>query len=200
MIQITSPLQEYLQELCAELTSMRSGEVASYIPELSHAKPDWFGIAIATADGHVYEVGDSQQLFTIQSISKPLVYGLALEDHGRERVLAKVGVEPTGEAFNSIVLESQTDRPFNPMVNAGAIATAGPDRRGETPEQQLNAAARDCFAAMRPRRARSTKRSMSETITGHRNRAIAPPDANFGMWTDASEESLESISSNARCW
>jgi glutaminase len=68
-------------------------------------------------------VGDADALFTIQSISKPLVYGLALEDHGTAGVLRRVGVEPTGEAFNSIVMDEANNRPFNPMVNAGAIAT-----------------------------------------------------------------------------
>ncbi|BBD68970.1 glutaminase [Nostoc commune NIES-4072] len=72
----------------------------------------------------MFEVGECQQLFTIQSISKAFVFGLALEDHGREYVNSKVSVEPTGEAFNSIVLDEATNRPYNPMVNAGAIATA----------------------------------------------------------------------------
>lgn len=76
-----------------------------------------------TVDGQVYEVGDYNQLFTIQSISKVFVYGMALEEHGRDYVLTKVGVEPTGEAFNSIILDEQSKRPYNPMVNAGAIAT-----------------------------------------------------------------------------
>ena len=85
----------------------------------------------------VYEVGDATPRFTIQSISKPFIYGLALEDHGRERCSAQVGVEPTGDAFNSIVLDERSNRPFNPMVNAGAIATAGPDRRAPTPTARL---------------------------------------------------------------
>ncbi len=59
MIQITPPLQEYLHVLCAELASMRSGDIASYIPELSHVNPDWFGIAITTVDGHVYQAGET---------------------------------------------------------------------------------------------------------------------------------------------
>src|SRR5213075_2782657 len=95
----------------------------NYIPELAKANPDWFSICLVTTSGAVYEVGDSGQTFTIQSISKPFVYGLALEDNGRERVLQKVGVEPTGDAFNSISLDPGTGRPRNPMINAGAIAT-----------------------------------------------------------------------------
>ena len=79
-------------------------------------------ICLATADGEIYEVGDSQIPFTIQSISKPFVYGLALADCGRDEVLRRVGVEPTGQAFNSILLDQANNRPYNPMVNSGAIA------------------------------------------------------------------------------
>jgi glutaminase len=118
-----SPILSSLKEIHAKHQQDFSGKVATYIPELAKADPRLFGIALATADGHVYEVGDTNHLFTIQSISKPFVYGLALEDHGVDYVLRKVGVEPTGEAFNSIVFDERRNRPFNPMVNAGAIAT-----------------------------------------------------------------------------
>src|SRR5690606_15375678 len=100
-----------------------SGEVASYIPELASADPGWFGISMVTADGSVYEVGDTRREFTIQSISKPLTFALALETVGEEVVREHVDVEPSGEAFNSINLQPGTGRPLNPMVNAGAIAT-----------------------------------------------------------------------------
>ena len=78
-----SPIQDYLDELHARFGELRSGQVATYIPELAKADPDWFGIASPPPTAHVYEVGDPRQPFTIQSISKPFVYGLALEDHGR---------------------------------------------------------------------------------------------------------------------
>src|SRR5271167_4054957 len=120
---MNSPIQNYLEELHQRHASDKSGKVADYIPELSKANPDWFGICVATIDGHVYETGDSKQAFTIQSISKPFAYGIALEDNGRDEVLAKVGVEPTGDAFNSISLDPVTGQPANPMINAGAIAT-----------------------------------------------------------------------------
>src|SRR5476649_2108973 len=110
-----SPIQNYLHELHQRHALDKGGKVADYIPELFKASPDWFGICLATIDGHVYEVGDSQQTFTIQSISKPFVYGIALEDNGREAVLAKVGVEPTGDAFNSISLHPTTGQPAHPM-------------------------------------------------------------------------------------
>jgi len=101
------------------------GAVADYIPELAHADPDAFGICVATRDGEVYEVGDTRQPFTIQSVSKPFTYGLALSDHGEEAILAKIGVEPSGDAFNAISLRPQTGAPMNPLINAGAIAACG---------------------------------------------------------------------------
>src|SRR5882724_3089279 len=119
----TSPVLDYLEELHHRYAELSEGKVATYIPELAKANPRWFGICLVTAGGAIYEAGDSRQPFTIQSISKPFVYGIALEDHGREAVLAKVGVEPTGDAFNSISLDPVTGQPANPMINAGAIAT-----------------------------------------------------------------------------
>ena len=79
-----------------EVRSLDEGELADYIPELAAVAPDSFGICIATVDGYVYEIGDSRIPFTIQSISKPFVYGLALADRGKAAVLERIGVEPTG--------------------------------------------------------------------------------------------------------
>src|SRR4029079_6109873 len=115
---------ETLNEIHAKYANVNDGKLADYIPELTLANPNWFGISIVTVEGQSFDVGDFEQLFTIQSVSKPFVFGMALAEHGREAVLAKVGVEPTGEAFNAIVLDERSNRPFNPLVNAGAIATA----------------------------------------------------------------------------
>src|SRR4029453_5327139 len=95
---IESPIARYLRGLHARFADVADGQVATYIPELGRAVPGWFGIFVATVDGHVYEVGVTRQPFTIQSISKPFVYGLALEDRGKETVLRRIGVEPTGDA------------------------------------------------------------------------------------------------------
>src|SRR5438105_11644766 len=125
MMPNTLPLQRYLVALHENLRALDRGAVASYIPELARADPDGFGICIDTTDGYAYAVGDSDLSFTMQSVSKPAVYAAALADRGREAVLRRVGVEPSGEAFNSISLDPQTGAPFNPMINAGAIATTG---------------------------------------------------------------------------
>lgn len=115
------PLNEYLQTLLDSVGD-DAGEVASYIPELAHANPDRLAIAVATLDGEVYTAGDADVEFTIQSISKPFTYGLAIADLGLDAVLEKIDVEPSGDAFNEFSLDPETGRPSNPMINAGAIA------------------------------------------------------------------------------
>src|SRR5438093_4383370 len=125
MTPTTLPLQRYLEALHEKYRTLDEGTVATYIPELAKADPDWFGVCIVTIDGYAYAVGEADHQFTLQSVSKPAVYAAALADRGREAVLSKVGVEPSGEAFNSISLDPQTGAPFNPMINAGAIATTG---------------------------------------------------------------------------
>src|SRR5690348_10409169 len=82
-----SPLTEVLADLYRRFGELRAGDVATYIPELGRADPAHFAICVATVDGHVYTVGDAEVPFTIQSVSKPFVYGLALADHGVDRVL-----------------------------------------------------------------------------------------------------------------
>lgn len=106
-----------------ELTSFYQPGRGYYPPELAGAERDAFGIAIVTVDGRQFWAGDHQVRFALQSISKIFAYGLALEEHGREAVLKRVGVEPSGDAFTSIVFDERHNRPFNPMVNAGAMVT-----------------------------------------------------------------------------
>ncbi len=168
---LLSPILKHLRELHREISAVTDGEVATYIPELAKADPRWFGICVVTTNGGVYEIGDARQEFTIQSISKPFVYGLALEDHGRADVLAKVGVEPTGDAFNSISLDPVTGRPRNPMINAGAIASTGLIE-GLTPQVRLRRIL-EMFAHYAGRElAVDAAVYASESATGHCNRAI----------------------------
>ena len=118
-----SPIPSYLDEVLQSVAADRTGVLANYIPELAEVDPERLGASIAMVDGELYASGDTDSLFTIQSISKPFVYALALADRGFERVLDKVGVEPSGEPFNEIFLEDSSGRPLNPMINAGAITT-----------------------------------------------------------------------------
>jgi glutaminase len=184
------PIQTYLEALHARFAGLNDGEVATYIPELAKADPRWFGICVATTDGRAYEVGDTRQAFTIQSISKPFVYGLALEDHGRDVVLAKIGVEPTGDAFNSISLEPGTGRPLNPMINAGAIAAASLVAGHSNDDRFYRVLSTFSLYAGR---ALALDQSVyeSERDTGHRNRAIAHMLRNFDILTDRPEGPLD---------
>jgi len=200
---ITSPILDHLRRLHREFAGLTEGQIATYIPELAKASADWFGICLVTANGAVYEAGDSRQPFTIQSISKPFVYGLALEDNGRAPVLAKVGVEPTGDAFNSISLDPGTGRPRNPMINAGAIATAGLIA-GRSPETRLRRVL-DTFSLYAGRSLTIDEGVYrSENETGHRNRAIGHMLRNFDILTDDPTPTVElyfkqcSISVNCR--
>ena len=159
---------------------MVGGMVADYIPQLGKADPATFGIALATVDGEIYATGDDDHLFTIQSISKPFMYGYALQHYGREYVLRHVGVEPTGEAFNSIVLDEVANRPFNPMVNAGAIAVAAL-MPGDTAENRIGTML-NLFSDLAGRKLKIDEQVFqSENATGHRNRAIAYMMLNTGM-------------------
>src|SRR5438309_2126010 len=164
------PLLRFLNACHAEFTPETSGAVADYIPELGKADPAHFGIGLATLDGHVYEVGDTQIPFTLQSMSKPFVFALALDTLGAARVESAIGVEPSGDPFNSIRLNAK-NHPFNPMVNAGAIACSGliHEAKGDA-----------AFDYIRQALGRFAGRDLdvddavysSESATGDRNRAI----------------------------
>jgi glutaminase len=151
---------------------VRDGAVATYIPELARMDPEAFGICLVTVDGAIYEAGDSRTPFTLQSLSKPLVYAAALDAHGDAGVRRHIGVEPTGEAFNAITLTPGAGLPFNPMVNAGAIAAAGLVPGGTDQESMATMlAAVSAFAGRALEFNEAVFRSEQET--GHRNRAIA---------------------------
>lgn len=185
-----SPILEYLESLRARFVGLTDGKVAAYIPELSHADPGWFGICIATRDGFVYEVGDSGQPFTLQSISKPLTYGLVLEENGEDAVLAKIGVEPSGEAFNAISLRPQTGAPLNPLINAGAIAACGLIQ-GDAAEAKI-ARVLGAFSRYAGRALDIDERVYnSESATGHRNRAIGWMLRNFAILGNEPSPTLE---------
>ena len=101
------------------------GNVATYIPELGKADKNKLGLSLCTKDGKHYNWGDTKDRFTIQSISKIISLAVAIELFGIRKVFSKVGMEPSGEAFNSLVeLDLNSDRPFNPMINSGALTVS----------------------------------------------------------------------------
>ena len=117
-----TPLPDYLEHVLDECDGDDSGHLADYIPELANANSHRLALAMSTVDGEIYSVGDDDVEFTIQSMSKPFTYAYVLQQLGIDEVLEKVGVEPSGEAFNEISL-GKDGRPKNPMINSGAITT-----------------------------------------------------------------------------
>jgi glutaminase len=170
---VQSPVPDYLMEALARVAPDTSGATAQYIPELAAADPERLAAVFATVDGLVYGAGDDDVEFTIQSISKPFTYALALADQGFEAVLATVGVEPSGEAFDELSLEG-SGRPLNPMINAGAITVhslLGPP--GASPGERLRRVI-DGLSAFAGRRLEVDESvCASELEHAHRNLAIA---------------------------
>jgi glutaminase len=118
-------LQTSLNEVYNEVKATHEGKNADYIPELAKVNPNAFGIVIITVDGKIYSVGDVDMPFAIESIAKPFVYALALKDNGEEFLTKNIGLNATGQKFNSIMaIEQMPGHLENPLVNAGAIQVA----------------------------------------------------------------------------
>ncbi|EKU96267.1 L-glutaminase [Leptolyngbya sp. PCC 7375] len=170
-----------LQQLYHKYLPCREGKIYTSEPDLTDISRDSFGICVTTVSGNVYSVGDCDLPFLIQSISKVFAYGLALEDWGRDEVLERVDVEPTGDAYNSIIkVQSQSKRPYNPMVNTGAIATTSLIK-GKGPAQRLNRLLEMYCRYIGHRVFVDTPTFMSERMNGDRNWAISYLLRNFGM-------------------
>ncbi len=183
-------VRDVVERLHTEYRPLSTGQPADYIPELANVDPDLFAISVATTDGRSGGVGDADHLFTIQSISKLLIYGLALETHGREYVMQRVGVAPTGDSFNAIVLDEADNRAPNPMVNAGAIAVTDMVVGDEIADRV--AVVRGLFERYLGRRPELDHDVWaSERATGNRNRAIAYLMLSRGIVTDRVEETLD---------
>lgn len=149
------------------------GTPATFIPELTRQDPNQLGIAVTTRDGRRYEIGACHARFTMQSISKLILLAAALEDAGFDTVFSRVGMEPSGDRFNSIYRLELTDKkPANPMINSGAIAVSGciTGPQDERVEKVLSLA-RKCLGVSQIQRDSSVFRC--EVETGHRNRALA---------------------------
>ena len=186
---VASKLQRIIDRICTKYKDVDDGTVATYIPELGKANPKDFGICLATVDGQVFTAGDWDREFTIQSMCKPFAFQMAMERHGTEEVLKHVGVEPSGEAFNSIDLDQKSGRPFNPMVNAGAIAVASLIK--QIPVEAGIEAFVDQMSRAAGRQLRIDESVLaSETATGNRNRAIAYMLLNAGIIDEEVQQSL----------
>ena len=167
-----SQLQKTIDAIYEKFKDVDDGEVATYIPELGKANPKDFGICLATSEGQLFMAGDWEKEFTIQSMCKPFAFLMALEQHGIDETLKHVGVEPSGEAFNSIELDPKSGCPFNPMVNAGAIAVASLIKQSPV-EAGIEAFVKKMGKAAGRELHIDESVLASESATGHRNRAIA---------------------------
>jgi glutaminase len=149
------------------------GSVADYIPALAKASPDAFGVAVAGVRGRVFTIGDAEQEFTIQSISKLFVFALVCNTLGPAEARRKLGVNSTGLAFDSVMgIELNEDRTMNPMVNAGALATTSLVPGG-SPEEKFEhiVTALSVFAGRQL--VVDEEVYASEAATNDRNRGIA---------------------------
>ena len=117
-------VQEQLEELHQRHLGIGEEDVVSYYPPGAESEPHRFGIAGCNIDGTMWAVGDADYRFPLHSMSKVFTYGLALEDNGQEATRRRVGIEPSGDPFNSITFDEVHNRPFNPMINAGALVAA----------------------------------------------------------------------------
>ena len=171
----------------------KEGNVASYIPALSKANADDLGIYVVDSKGKEYYSGDYDKKFTMQSISKIVSLILAIRDNGRYNVFKKVDVEPTGMGFNSIVnLEaSDSGKPYNPMINAGAIVTTSLID-GRNVEEKLEKIL-DFMRTVTNNKYIDVNEEvyLSEKETGNRNRALAYFMKSTGVLEGNVEEILE---------
>lgn len=168
-------MKAFLEEVILKSKSLiNNGNVASYIPALGAANPTDLGIALYDHEGNYFEAGDSQKKFTIQSVSKPLVFLLALIDQGEATVFSKVGMEPTGDPFNSIVrLETfGKQKPLNPFINAGAISVVSLIKGDDNIEKIEKILAFIRLLADNENINVDNSVFLSEKVTGDRNRSM----------------------------
>lgn len=186
--------QEELERLVNDHRPVaQNGTVASYIPKLKEKNPDDLGVYVFLPDGTEYGAGDYDVKFTIQSISKIFVFALAIMDNGEHEVFKSIGMEPTGDSFNSIVnLElKETHKPYNPMINAGAILATSMIH-GNTKKEKFNrilSLIRACCG--------NDTLEINETIyhsekdTGDRNRSLAYFIKSYGLIEDEVDNVLD---------
>ena len=169
------------------------GQVASYIPELKNANAEDLGICIIDKDNNIYYAGDYKKKFTIQSVSKTIILAMALMDNDWAYVFSKVGMEPSGDPFNSIMkLETDdTKKPCNPMINAGAIVTTSLIKGTTLKEKEERMLAFFRKIAKNDNIKINQAVYESEKLTGDRNRAMAYLLKNDGVINGDVEEILD---------
>lgn len=172
---LISPLHRYLSDLLENIRPMTAGTVNPVTATATQPDISKLAITLTTVNGFQYSSGDSDHRFAIQSIAKVFAYGLALDDLGSAELAKRIDVEPSGDPFNEISLQSGTGRPANPMINAGAIATVGQIKgRGGVDRLSRITGIMDLAAEGSPGELEINRTVYhAENLNGHRNRALA---------------------------
>lgn len=177
-------LEEALAEAFAAAKKAEGGEKAGYARQLKEADSEALALAIATVDGGELVAGDRALGFSLQAVANPFTYAAVVDAIGSAAVHAKVGVEPSGNAFHAIVLDAEKQRPQNPLTNAGAIAVCSLAPGKSATERLLYLLEKFAAAAGRPRLKVDAAMLQAEKQAGDRNRAIACLLKNFGVVED----------------
>jgi glutaminase len=186
----TAPEQAaFLAELFRRYQPLKGGSLSGRVETLEEGEAERFGVAVAHVDGEVISTGDDHQQFAIQSISKPFLYGLALDRLSRSAVHRKVSVEPTTEAFNSLTELEEDHLPYNPMINSGAIAISALLHHADP--AQADGWMMEMFGKYLARPATLHASAGDSTEAVHRNRAIAHLLRHFNVIGDDIEGALE---------
>jgi len=191
---IQQRFQEQLEQAVNKARKhVHEGKVASYIPELAKSDPNQLGAAIVLMDGSVITAGDTKTRFTLQSIAKLFSLAIALIDHGCDEVFSRVGMEPTGDPFNSIMkLEAiKPHKPLNPMINAGAIAVCDmvEGKGSEDKMERILSLLRKMTG--NPKICVNDSVYLSEKKSANRNRALAYFMKDSGVLKGDVEETLD---------
>ena len=202
-------ITHYLQGILHENAENSRGETAQYIKELKEADPEPFATALCTLDGRIYSAAygadESEETssgattpadqveFSIQSISKPFVYALALQERGIEDLMEVVGMEPSSEDFNELSLEGETNRPVNPMINAGAITVNQLINGSDSPVEDRVAKIHAFLCELAGRKLTLDKElAVSELETSDRNLALAHMLRSYSIIKDKAEDAVDS--------
>ncbi|WP_205703888.1 glutaminase [Candidatus Chloroploca sp. Khr17] len=185
---VTSPMRALLADLHRSLAPLSEGHLAATLPELARADPNWFAICVVDTKGRMYEIGDSQQAFTIQALAHPFMYALALMEEGSERILAHVGVEPVHESF---LLSDNAVFPLpNPLVPSGALGLLAL-LRGTSVTERLEKNLAFFRRLANHEMVSDATMFTAARAAGHRHRALAHLMCDRGMLSEGIEPTLD---------
>ena len=139
-------IKKIIQKVFDSVKQHNGGKVADYIPELACIDPNMFGVSVCDTNGNIYNFGNHDKHFCLQSCSKPLSYCKAYDELGKEELHNHVGYEPSGQSFNAFIL-NKNGLPHNPMINSGAIMVASQIGKRLEPGKRFNIL-KDCYSSL----------------------------------------------------